>query len=281
MKGKEEILKNCSTSKNKITSIAIGGFDGMHLAHQALFSQLGSNGGIVVIETGYANLTPNRYREKYTNYPIFYYVLKDIKHLSGKQFIELLKKEYSSLKKIVVGYDFRFGANRECSLDTLKEFFDGEVVIIKRIKYENISVHARTIREFLNKGRLEEANKFLNRKYQISATKIKGQGLGKKQFVPTINLKCIDFLLPCQGVYATQTIVNLKKYKSVTFIGNRLTTDDRFSIETHIVEKFDEIFYSKIKIKFLKKIRDNTKFETYSALKKQILKDIDNINIYI
>ncbi len=71
----------------------------MHLAHQELFKQLGSNGGIVSIESGYANLTPKTYRQEYTNYPVYYYILENIKHLTGENFISLLKEEFPKLEK--------------------------------------------------------------------------------------------------------------------------------------------------------------------------------------
>ena len=79
-------MKSCSTLKNNITSIAIGGFDGMHRAHQELFNALDNNGAIVVIETGYANLSAKRHREDYTDLPIFYYPLEEIKHLHADEF---------------------------------------------------------------------------------------------------------------------------------------------------------------------------------------------------
>lgn len=86
-------------NKNTITTIAIGGFDGMHLAHQELFKNLGENGGIVSIEAGYANLTPRTYRQEYSEYPIYYYDLIDIKHLQGEEFISLLKKRFPKFEK--------------------------------------------------------------------------------------------------------------------------------------------------------------------------------------
>lgn len=93
--------KSYSTLVNKkdITSIAIGGFDGMHIAHQQLFKQLDKNGAIVAIESGYSNLTPKSFRQEYTNLPVYYYVLDNIKHLEGEEFIKLLKEEFPNLKK--------------------------------------------------------------------------------------------------------------------------------------------------------------------------------------
>ncbi len=252
----------------------------MHLAHQKLFENLDKNGAIVVIETGYASLSPKTHREDYTSFPIFYYPLENIKHLEAKQFIFLLKEEYPKLKTIVVGYDFHFGAKAKYSISHLREFFDGQVIVVNKVICENIAVHSKTIRSLLCNGEIELANKFLNKNYKITGRAIKGQGLGKEQFVPTINLNCGNFLLPQNGVYATKTIINDKEKDSITFIGHRLTTDGKFAVETHILDEDISEIHSTIQIKFFKKIRENKKFENYTDLKQQILKDIDNVKIF-
>ena len=275
--------KNFSTLVNKdtITSLAIGGFDGMHSAHQELFKQLDENGAILSIESGYATLTPKKYRQEYSKYPIYYYTLSDIKHLAGDKFIELLKKEYPKLKKIVVGFDFCFGKNRGYCIEQLKDIFDGVVVVVDEFKIDNISVHSRIIREYISNGDLETANKLLNKPYKIYGTQIKGQGLGSKSFVPTINLKVEEFLLPQAGVYITKTILNDIEYNSITFLGHRLTTDGSYAIETHIFDTDIKNDDYEIEIKFFKKLRDNKKFETFEALKEQILSDINEAKEYL
>ena len=278
--------KSSSTLKNSITSIAIGGFDGMHIAHQELFKNLDSNGGILSIESSYANLTPKKYRQEYSKYPIFYYQLEEIKHLEGDEFIRLLEKEFPNLKKVVVGFDFCFGKDRKYCIQKLKELFKGEVIILDEIKLENIAVHSRVIREYIKNGDIKNANKFLGKNYKIYGNHITGQGLGSTDFVPTINLTVKEFLLPKEGVYITKTILNAKEYSSVTFLGHRVTTDGSYAIETHILEPFtqneDEGI---IQIKFLEKIRDNKKFDNFTELKNEILKDIETakkyfINVY-
>lgn len=274
--------KNFSTlvNKNTITSLAIGGFDGMHAAHQELFKQLDSNGAILSIESGYATLTPKKYRQEYSKYPIYYYVLDEIKHLAGNKFIELLKKEYPKLKKIVVGFDFCFGKNRGYCIQELKDIFEGNVIVIEEYKIDNIPVHSRTIREYISNGDLKTANKLLNKEYKIYGTQIKGQGLGAKNFVPTINLNVEDFLLPQAGVYISKTILNDIEYNSITFLGHRVTTDGSYAIETHI---FDENIINddyEIQIKFFKKLRDNKKFDSFEELKEQILFDIKEAKEY-
>ncbi|WP_198305465.1 bifunctional riboflavin kinase/FAD synthetase [Arcobacter vandammei] len=272
-----ETMKNSSILVNKrdIENIAIGGFDGMHLAHQELFSKLGDKGAIVCIETGYANLTPNKHRQEYTNYPIYYYVLENIKKLEGFEFIKLLKEEFVNLRKIVVGFDFCFGKNRAYNSESLKEIFDGEIEIINEIKFENLPIHSRYIREFVKDGNIKKANSFLGKNYKIYGFAIKGQGLGKSDFVPTINLRINDFLLPKDGVYITKTNIDNISYDSVSFIGNRETTDNQFAIETHILDKNIEFENLNISIEFLEKIRENKKFDSFLELKNEILNDIN------
>jgi len=276
MKKSSSILVN----KNTITSIAIGGFDGMHFAHQELFKNLDNNGAILSIESGYANLTPKRYRQEYSIYPIFYYILENIKHLEGDEFIKLLKEEFPKLKKIVVGFDFCFGKNRKYCIDKLKDIFEGEVLIIDEIKIDNIAVHSRIIREYIKNGDIKMANILLGKEYKIYGQQIKGQGLGAKSFVPTINLKVDEFLLPQEGVYISKTILDEKEYNSITFLGHRVTTDGSYAVETHIIDEDIKNSDYTTQIKFCKKLRDNKKFDSFEELKNQILEDIESARNY-
>ncbi len=268
--------KNYSTLVNKkeITSIAIGGFDGMHIAHQKLFEKLDKNGAIVAIESGYANITPKSFRQEYTSFPVYYYLLENIKHLDGESFIKLLNEEFPNLKKIVVGFDFYFGKNRKYSAKNIFEFFKGEVIIVDEICNNNIAVHSRYIREFIKKGNIKQANCFLGKEYKIVGSQIKGQGLGKTDFVPTINILVEDFLLPNEGVYITKTILKGKEFNSITFLGHRVTTDGTYAIETHILNKNIKEFRGKVEIKFYDKLRENEKFNSFQELKDKINKDI-------
>ncbi|MDD2896187.1 MAG: bifunctional riboflavin kinase/FAD synthetase [Aliarcobacter sp.] len=276
MKKSSSILVN----KNTITSIAIGGFDGMHYAHQQLFKNLDEHGAIVSIESGYANLTPKRYRQEYSPYPIYYYVLENIKHLEGDEFIKLIKQEFPNLKKIVVGFDFCFGKNRRYCIEGLKKLFNGEVLVLDEIKIDDVAVHSRIIREYIKDGNINMANKLLGKEYKIYGHQIKGQGLGTKSFVPTINLKIDEFLLPKEGVYITKTILDEEEYNSITFLGHRFTTDGSYAVETHIIDEDIKNSNYTTQIKFYEKLRDNQKFDSFEELKKQILDDIESAKNY-
>ena len=256
-------------------SIAIGGFDGMHIGHQHLFNELGDHGTIVVIETGYANLTPKKERENFTQYPILYINLEDIRHLSGKEFVIFLQNKFMKLQKIVVGYDFHFGKNRKYSFCDLNNFFSGEVIVIEEVCLNNDSIHSHKIRQKLTIGDIKGANSFLGHNYTIRGYLEKGQGLGSKELVATINITANGFLTPKEGVYVTLTRIDDEEhyYPSVSFIGHRVTTDGSFAIESHILNTKVKC-YKKASISFISFIRENKKFNTLVELKEAIDKDI-------
>ncbi len=260
--------------KDEIDTIAIGGFDGIHVAHKTLIDKTGEKGAVVIIDKNYANLTPNSYRCFYIDQPCIFIDLSKIKDLSGEEFVKLLTKEFPNLKKIVVGYDFRFGKNRSKDANDLKKLFDGEVEIVKEIKIDGISVHSKTIRELLKKGDLKTAKKLLGRNYSIFGNVIKGLGIGSKELYPTINLSTGNFLLPKEGVYATFSKIDDKTFSSVTFIGKRETIDGSFSIETHILDRFDLKDIKTVEVIFVEYLRENKKFKDLQNLKKQIEEDI-------
>lgn len=258
------------------TAIAIGGFDGMHIGHQHLFAELGEQGSIVVIETGYANLTPKKEREHFSKYPIMYLQLDEIRHLDAIGFIELLQSKFPNLEKIVVGYDFHFGKDRKYNFDDLKELFTGEVKVVDEVSLNGDSIHSHKIRAKLGIGDIKGANAFLGHNYTIRGVRESGQGIGKKELVATINLSCKDgFLLPKEGVYVTLTRIDDEEHyhPSVSFVGHRVTTDGSFAVESHILE--GEVGnVEKASISFVSFIRDNKKFDSINELKKAINSDI-------
>lgn len=257
------------------TAIAIGGFDGMHIGHQHLFSELGEDGTIVVIETGYANLTPKDERENFSKYPILYLELDDIRHLDGQEFIDFLQEKFPKLNKIVVGYDFHFGKDRKYSFNDLSTMFCGEVKVIDEVSLHNDSVHSHKIRQKVSIGDIKGANAFLGHNYTIRGHIVKGQGIGKKELVATINIEAKDFLTPKEGVYATLTRIDDEEHyhPSVSFVGHRVTTDGSFAIESHILD--GEVTCSDVaRISFVSFIRENKKFDSLDELKVAIKKDI-------
>ncbi len=258
--------------KNSIKSIAIGSFDGIHLGHRALIDQVEA---LVIIERNGGYLTPGYRRSFCVKQACFFYHFEQIKSLTAKEFVAKLKEDFPKLETIVVGYDFGFGYKKEGNTTLLKELFDGEVVVVKEVKSEEISVHSRTIKGYIAEGNIRLVNQLLNRSYKINGKIISGQGLGKKELVATLNLNVYDYDLPKEGVYATRTKIGDEWLASVSFLGHRVTTDGSYAIETHVLDRDIGVVTGTAWIEFVSFIRDNQKFDGLEALKVQIEKDIE------
>jgi len=257
--------------KNTIKSIAIGSFDGIHIAHRTLIDQADA---IVIIERNGGYLTPGYKRSFYTSKICCFYHFDKVKSLTPKVFVKKLKEDFPHLEKIIVGYDFAFGKEKAGNAEHLDELFDGEVCIIKEVSIEGIPVHSRTIKAYLREGKVEMANMLLGRRYTIDGNVIAGQGLGKKELVPTLNLHVDHYQLPLEGVYATRTKIGEEWLNSVSFLGHRVTTDGSYAVETHVIDKDIGEVNGTVMIEFVAFIRENQKFNGLDGLKKQIQDDI-------
>jgi riboflavin kinase/FMN adenylyltransferase len=258
--------------KNSIKSIAIGSFDGIHLGHRALVEQVEA---VVIVERNGGYLTPGYKRTFFIEQPCFFYHFEHIQSLSAKAFVAKLKEDFPKLETIVVGYDFEFGYKKEGNTKLLQELFHGEVVVVSEVKSAGISVHSRTIKRYLDEGKIVLVNQLLNRNYTIAGKVVSGQGLGKKKLVATLNINVYDYKLPKDGVYVSRTKVADKWLDSVSFLGLRVTTDGSFAIETHIIGQDIGVVSGMVELEFLEFIRENRKFDGLEALKVQIDKDIE------
>ena len=257
---------------NNIQSIAIGSFDGIHLAHQRLIEKVDA---LVIIERNGGYLTPGYKRALYTSKPCHFYYLDKVRGLSPEAFVEKLRLDFPKLQKVVVGYDFHFGKEKTGNADVLSTLFHKEVEIIDEVKIDGISIHSRTIKAFLKEGNIKMSNLLLGRAYCIDGSVVPGQGLGKKELVPTLNLKVDQYQLPKEGVYATRTKISDVWYDSVSFLGHRVTTDGSFAVETHILDTEITDIAREVWIEFQTFIRENIKFENLETLKEQIQRDIE------
>jgi riboflavin kinase/FMN adenylyltransferase len=260
--------------QNDIRAIAIGSFDGMHIAHRELIALADE---VVVIERqrDYPSLTPGYKRSWYCDKPMAFYRFEIIRHLGAEAFVTRLRESYPHLEKIVVGYDFRFGKGRQGDPEILQQLFDGEVVVISEVTRDGISVHAQTIRRLLASGELERASHLLGRRYRIDGEPVRGQGLGRKEFVPTINLSVEEYQLPAEGVYAGYTLLAGEPHPSVIFLGHRESVDGSFAIETHLLGEAVERVPSRVFLEFAAFLRPNRRFGSFGELRKQIVSDID------
>ncbi|MGM0533989.1 MAG: bifunctional riboflavin kinase/FAD synthetase [Campylobacterota bacterium] len=263
-------MSSTFTGLKNIDTIAIGNFDGLHLGHRKLLENLGESGAVAVIEHGRACLTPGYFRKYYCSYPMFFYDLDKIKTLSAREFTALLQKDFPSLKRIVIGYDFVFGHRKSGDKKLLEKYFD--VLEVPQFRLEGTPVHSKTIKKLLTRD-LARANAMLGRSYVIEGRRVSGQGIGAKELVATINLQT-NFCLPKEGVYCTKTQIQSRWYDSVSFVGHRKTTDNAFAVETHLLDQKIVVTSSYICVRFYSYLRQNLRFDNLGDLKSQIDKDI-------
>ncbi len=254
-----------------IKSIAIGSFDGMHIAHKRLEAKADA---LVIIERNCGLLTAGYKRSLYTSRVCCFYHFDIIKELTPFDFVEKLKVDFPYLESIVVGYDFRFGRDKLGDANILRQLYEKEVIIVDEVSYEDIPIHSRTIKSYLRDGNIDMSNNLLGRRYTIQGDIIRGQGIGKKELFATINLSIEEYQLPKDGVYATHTNIDGIWYDSVSFLGHRESTDGYYAVESHILDRDIGEVSGVAEIRFVSFIRDNQKFDSLTLLKNQIKSDI-------
>ncbi len=293
---------NSQIEKNKNTIITIGTFDGVHRGHRNILNLVvekakSFNGRSLVItfdphprtvvsktadiglltgldekieifdEIGIENLLVVKFT-------------KEFSQLSYEEFIEdwLIKKV--GVKHIVIGYDHKFGKNRggdEIKLRSSGNKFGFDVSTVSSISIGDETISSTKIRNSLLEGDLEKANNYLGRNYLISGKIVEGANRGKLIGFPTANINPDqkEKIVPKKGVYVVSAILDSTNYFGVMNIGVRPTFDNSqiTVIEVHIFDFNRSIYGEKIKVKFLKRIRDEKKFESKEELIEQIKKD--------
>lgn len=206
----------------------------------------------------------------------------EFSRLTSDEFIRKIVVEAISTRKLVIGYDHRFGRNREGSFEYLKnnaKNYGFEVEEISRQDVDDIGVSSTKIREALNEGNVHLAHNLLGRNYEINGTVMHGDRIGRTIGFPTANIHLPDpyKLIPGNGSYAAIIYLKANRYRGMINIGMRPTVDGKqLRIETNIFDFDQEIYGEYLKVEFVKRIRDEQKFDSVEALKKQLLMDRDN-----
>lgn len=263
--------------KNEVKTLAIGCFDGIHLGHLELIKRLDLNGALLVINKFKGEILSDfKQKQELSKRAIFTLEFEKIRYLKAQDFLHLLRQEFKFLEHIVVGYDFVFGHNKEAKAFDIERLSGIKTSIVPEFKLDGLSAHASLIKDFLARGEVKKAERFLGRKYSIKARVIRGQGLGKKELFATLNLENLDYFLPKNGVYASMIKIGEECFKSVSFLGVR-STDLAFSIETHILENFEKIVQldEEVELFFVEFLRENESFSDLKALKQKISQDIE------
>ena len=275
--------------------LTIGNYDGIHLGHQAilkkLISESKSNNILSSVMTFEPHpreffspkLAPKRIislREKLEYFDelkidqVFIVNFNDeFSRKSYLDFIEILKKNIQA-KKIIIGNDFRFGKQREGNIDKLIDN-SVDVCVMNKIEYKGERVSSTIIRDSLAVGDLKRAAMLLGRSYSISGKVVHGDKRGREIGFPTANIHMFHNRPPLKGVFA----VKLNNMYGVANLGVRPTIAgfSKLNLEVHLFNFSKNIYGKHAHVTFLKKIRDEKKFENIDALKKQIQIDIDNV----
>lgn len=197
--------------------------------------------------------------------------------MTPKDFIRSLVFEYN-IKGIVVGFNYKFGYKNLGNVELLKELqseYGYELHVMEPCIYNNEVISSTRIRKALEDGEVQEASEMLGLPYTLKGEVVHGKKLGRTIGFPTANLKCDkNFVLPKNGVYYTNVKVNNNIYKGITSIGTNPTVNgEALTVETYILDFHKDIYGVQLNVSFIKKIRDNKKFNSLEELKNQLEKD--------
>lgn len=288
-------------NSTKKTIVTIGTFDGVHIGHQKIIEKLiqetkkadcesliltffphprmvlNGSSSIKLLNTinekssllekmGLDNLVVHPFDKKFSN-------------LSAEEFVKTILVDSFNIKKIIIGYDHRFGNNRAANIDDLISFgkkYDFEVEQISAQEIDSVSVSSTKIRDAITDGNMIVANEFLGYDYILSGKIITGKQLGRTIGFPTANIKIEENykLIPKNGVYIVKSHLQEKTVFGIMNIGlNPTVNGEDLSIEVHFLD-FDADLYNKnITVSVIARIRDEQKFTSIDLLKAQIQED--------
>lgn len=204
---------------------------------------------------------------------------KEFSQLSSSEFIEKVLVEKIKTKRLVIGYDHRFGKNREGSFEYLQQHhseFGFDLEEISRQDVDEIGVSSTKIRRALETGEVTTATNYLGRPYELNGLVIKGQQIGRSIGFPTANIHIPnDYkLIPMDGVYAVEASVNGSLFKAMLNIGNRPTVGGtKKTVEAHLFDFQGDLYDKQITIYLREFLRKEKKFDNLEELKKQLALD--------
>jgi len=293
----------------KPTVVTIGTFDGVHLGHQKIIAQITAAARDkdcdslvltffphprMVLQEGTEMKQLNTIEEKTAllerlgvDHLVIHPFDKAFSRMTAEEFVKEVLVDTFRLKKIIIGYDHRFGRNRTADINdliTYGETYGFEVAQISAEELNDVSISSTKIRTALNEGNIELANNYLGYPYAITGEVVKGQQLGRTIGYPTANISVQEDykLIPQNGVYAVQSTIQGKTVFGMMNIGNRPTVNGTSqTIEVHFLDFNQDLYNQTIRVSLLKRLRSEQKFPSLDALKTQLLQDKNDTATFV
>jgi riboflavin kinase / FMN adenylyltransferase len=299
-----EIIRNISDYSFDRPVVTIGAFDGVHKGHQSVITQLVRSARKknkkslvltfwphprIVLDASDKNIRLlNTLEEKLyrmSKQEIDLLVVssfdKKLAEMSPEMFVKEFLVNKLNIGHLIFGYDHHFGKGREGDfqlLNELSEKYNFTIEKLSEFQSENYKISSTEIRKALASGNVLGASHLLGYNYSIDGHVIEGIKLGRKLGFPTANILLTDNykLLPANGVYAVQIMLEEKKYRGILNIGTNPTinTEESIKIEVHIFEFNKFIYNQKITLEFIDRIRDEKRFGSITELAVQLNKDV-------
>lgn len=292
---KSSLIHNLEELPSVSGFLAMGNFDGVHLAHQLLIEEGNKEGDVSVltyephplISLGKINqpllLTTVSEKifllKKYSvKKVIFLNFDTEVSRMSAGNFVEVIIKEKINPRGVIIGFDHRFGKDREGSsefLEKMGEKLGFEVIVFPEVKINNKPVKSSEVRKLVKNGDMESVYKMLKHPYLIEGKVIKGDGVGSSLGYPTANIQVdSDYkLLPCEGLYSSIVEIDGDEFPAMLYLGSSPTLGiDYVKIEVHIMGFSGQIYGEKIRCFVYSLIRKKKFFSSTLSLKENIKK---------
>lgn len=288
-----QILSNLFEIKlSKATIATIGTFDGIHIGHQKILNSLvrfakeNSLKSVVITFDPHPRKIINKKnsielintieekKEKLKTLGIDYLIVQKFdekfSETEANKFVEILKNNIN-IEKLIVGYDHRFGKNRNADINDLKKYgkeLNFEVIEIDALEIEEVNISSTKIRSAIKDGNIRLANSYLGYNFFLSGEVVKGHSRGKELGFPTANLKIDeDKIIPKNGVYLVKSKIDHQDIYGMMNIGYNPTFNNKSKkIETHFFNLNKNLYGKIIKIELLEYIREEKRFETVDDL---------------
>ncbi len=282
--------------------VALGNFDGLHVAHMTIIrngieyaKKNGLKSGVLLFEEstkeltdgGVELITPNEAKLELLEREDADFVFME---KFDEEFMKKTPEEFVlylidklNIKAVCVGYDYSFGYKAQGDVEMLRKFgekYNFKVFVTEVIKIDGRVVASTYIRQVVKSGDMEEAERFLGRRFCMEGKVVKGLQNGRKMGIPTANVDYdTNMALPKEGVYAGITYVNGRRLKSVINVGRNLTFGaEKITVESHILDFNEDIYGEYIRVSFAKRLRGVIKFDSMEELKNQIHEDMSVVS---